>query len=139
MTEIILSLIALVSAPVSAIITSRLQRAKYRTEVEQLKSDVRSRQIDNDRKAIEMIMELVVEPLRKDMLGLQNKLDILTHAIEQIHKCPYADNCPVSAELQRTSQSGEANEGGGERGDNGGKRRGTASPASGEEGNRGGN
>lgn len=108
MTEIILAVIALASAPLSAWLTSRLMKAKYAQEVEklkaevaQMKSDVRSRELDNDRKSINMVMELVVEPIRKEMKSLQRKVDRLTNAIDKIPSCPHSANCPVSRELQR--------------------------------------
>lgn len=77
---------------------------KLRAEVKQTLADVRGRELDNDKKAIEMIMELVVEPLRKDMVQLQEKVDTLTNAIEKVNSCPHADNCPVSHELRRSKK-----------------------------------
>lgn len=114
MTETLLSaLVAIVVAPLSALLTAIFLRSKHRAEVEKLRaevkqtlSDVRSRELDNDKKAIEMIMQLVVEPLRKDMLQLQEKVDTLTNAIEKIKSCPHADNCPVSYELRHPKEGG---------------------------------
>lgn len=110
-TEIILALIAIVAAPLSAWLSSRATRSKYSAEVEQLRaevkktlSDVRGHELDNDKKAIEIIMELVVEPLRRDMKLLQCKLDRFTNAIEKINTCPHADNCPVEHELRRAKE-----------------------------------
>lgn len=74
---------------------------KLKAEVAQMKSDVRSRELDNDRKSINMVMELVVEPIRKEMKSLQRKVDRLTNAIDKIPSCPHSANCPVSRELQR--------------------------------------
>lgn len=108
MTEIILAAIALVTAPLSAWLTSRLLKAKYaqeveklKAEVDQMKSDVRSRELDNDRKSIEMVMELVVEPIRKEIKSLQRNIARLTNAVDKIPSCPHSANCPVSRELQR--------------------------------------
>lgn len=109
MTETILTaIVAIVSAPLAAFLTAIFLRSKHRAEVDKLRAeinqilaDVRSKELDNDKKAIEMIMELVVEPLRRDMLQLQEKVDILTNAIEKINSCPHADSCPVSHELRR--------------------------------------
>ena len=70
-------------------------------EVKQPLADVRGRELDNDKKAIQMIMELVVEPLRKDMVQLQEKVDTLTNAIEKVNSCPHADNCPVTPPLRQ--------------------------------------
>lgn len=121
MTETILAgIVAIITAPLSALLTAVFLRSKYKVEVSKLNaeveklraevketlSDVRGKELDNDKKAIEMIMELVVEPLRKDMLQLQEKVDTLTNAIEKINSCPHADDCPVSHELRRTKESG---------------------------------
>lgn len=114
MTETILAaIVAIITAPPSALLTAVFLRSKHKAEVDQLRadvqktlSDVRGHELDNDKKAIEMIMDLVVEPLRKDMLQLQEKVDILTNAIEKVNSCPHADNCPVSHELRRTKESG---------------------------------
>ena len=114
MTETILAAsAAIITAPLSALLTAVFLRSRHKAEVDQLRadvqktlSDVRGHELDNDKKAIEMIMELVVEPLRRDMLQLQEKVDILTNAIEKVNSCPHADNCPVSHELRRTKESG---------------------------------
>lgn len=114
MTETFLAAIAaVITAPLSALLTAVFLRSKHKAEVDQLRADVqktlsevRGQELDNDKKAIEMIMELVVEPLRKDMSRLQEKVDTLTNAIEKINSCPHADNCPVSHELRRAKESG---------------------------------
>lgn len=110
MNEILLALIAIVASPLTAWLTSVLMKAKanqevalLKAEVEQMKADVRSRELDNDRKAIETMMDLVVNPLRREMESLRRKVDRLTHAIEKIPSCPHSDNCPVSRELQRNA------------------------------------
>lgn len=115
MTETILAaVVAIITAPLSALLTAVFLRSKHNAEVDKLRAevkqtlaDVRGRELDNDKKAIEMIMDLVVEPLRKDMKSLQNKVDTLTNAIEKINSCPHADNCPVSHELRHAKRNGE--------------------------------
>lgn len=114
MTETILAgIVAIITAPLTALLTAVFLRSKHKAEVEKLRAevkqtlaDVRGRELDNDKKAIEMIMDLVVEPLRKDMLQLQEKVDILTNAIEKVNSCPHADNCPVSHELRHAKENG---------------------------------
>lgn len=121
MTETILAaIVAIITAPLTALLTAIFLRSKYNAEVEKLQAevkqtlaDVRGRELDNDKKAIKMIMELVVEPLRKDMVQLQEKVDTLTNAIEKINSCPHADNCPVSHELRRQKESGAGKPNGG--------------------------
>lgn len=117
MTETILAAItAIVTAPLTALLTAIFLRSKHKAEVDKLRAevretlaDVRGKELDNDKKAIQMIMELVVEPLRRDMLQLQEKVDILTNAIEKINSCPHADTCPVSHELRRPKKDGAGN------------------------------
>ena len=128
MNDIILALIAIVASPLTAWITSLLMRSKanqevalLKAEVDQMKADVRSRELDNDRKAIETMMDLVVNPLRKEMESLRRKMDRLTHAIEKIPSCPHSDNCPVSRELQRNAEPEPGDPGPG-RGKGGGRR-----------------
>lgn len=114
--NILLPVVAtIVTAPLSAWLMSRLLKSKHeaeiaklKTEVEQMRSDVRSRELDNDKKAMNMLMELVVNPLREDMIGLQNTVKRLTNAINKIPYCPYSDDCPVSRELQSTPTGGVA-------------------------------
>ncbi|MBD5199230.1 MAG: hypothetical protein HDS83_02395 [Bacteroidales bacterium] len=110
MTETILCAItAIITAPLSSLLTAIFLKSKYNAEVEKLRAEVRDtlaevrgKELDNDKKAIQIIMELVVEPLRKDMKQLQQKVDTLTNAIEKINSCPHADSCPVSFELRRS-------------------------------------
>ena len=124
MTETILAAItAIVTAPLTALLTAILLRSKhkaeddklnaegekFRAEIKEPLSDVRGKELDNDKKAIHMIMELVVEPLRRDMKQLQQKVDILTNAIEKINSCPHADSCPVSYELRRPKKGDAGN------------------------------
>lgn len=109
--QIVLPLIsAIITAPISAWLMAKLLKSKHeaeiaklKTEVDQMRSDVRSRELDNDRKAIAILMELVVEPLRVDMTSLQNTVKRLTNAINKIPYCPYSDDCIVARELQNSA------------------------------------
>ena len=104
---------AIITAPLSAWLMSKLLKSKHeaeisklKAEVEQMRSDVRSRELDNDKKAITMVMELVIEPLRVDMISLQNTVKRLTNAINKIPYCPYSDDCIVARELQNSAADG---------------------------------
>lgn len=117
MTETIVAAIAaIITAPLAALLTAIFLRSKYKVEVDKLRAevretlaDVRGKELDNDKKAINMIMDLVVEPLRKDMKQLQQKVDTLTNAIEKINSCPHADSCPVSHELRHPKKGDAGN------------------------------
>lgn len=100
MTVIITTVLGLVGTVAGTLLGNRNGKQKGLAEVEQLRAEIRDKQLDTDRKAIQMIMELVVEPLRRDMKALQHKVETLTNAIEKIHECRYADDCPVARELR---------------------------------------
>ena len=55
-TELILALVAIVATPITGWLSAKTAKAKYaaeldkmRAEVEQMQSDVRSRELDNDK------------------------------------------------------------------------------------------
>ena len=96
--NIILPLItAIVTAPVASWLTSRLQKREYEekirqlhAEVEKVKSEVKSNELENVRKASNMLMEQIVEPLRKEMTRLRNEVNRFRKALEDIPRCPHA-------------------------------------------------
>lgn len=110
-TEIILALIALVSAPVGGWLTAKLLRRKYDAEVAKLQAEVKSAQIntrgdelDNVKKAMDILMEQVVEPLKREMNGIRREISRFRKAVEQANTCPHRDNCPVRDELQKSEK-----------------------------------
>ena len=111
--NIILPLIAaIVTAPVASWLTSRLQTREYEekirqlhAEVEKVKSEVKSNELENVRKASNMLMEQIVEPLRKEMTRLRNEVNRFRKALEDIPRCPHADECPVQFKLRELEKS----------------------------------
>lgn len=110
-TEIILALIALVSAPVGGWLAARLLRKKYDAEVAKLQAEVKAAQIntrgdelDNVKKAMDILMEQVVEPLKREMNGIRKEMSRFRRAVEQANTCPHRDNCPVRDELQKSER-----------------------------------
>lgn len=117
-TEIILALIALVSAPVGGWLAAKLLRRKYdaevaklQAEVAKLQADVKAAQIntrgdelDNVKKAMEILMEQVVEPLKREINGIRRELSRFCKAVEQANTCSLRDNCPVRNELQKSER-----------------------------------
>ena len=105
-TLIVNALVAAVSGPLGAWLNSKMLRAKYRTEVDklraelaQLRTDTRGHELENVRKATEILMEGVVTPLKSEIKQLRYELNRMRRAIEKIPSCPHADTCPVSHEL----------------------------------------
>lgn len=80
---------------------------KYRQEVEKLRAEVegakvntRSDELDNVKKAMAILMEEVVEPLKKEINAIRKEMARLRKAVEKVNACPHAAACPVRRELQ---------------------------------------
>ncbi len=106
LTIIVSSLVAAVSAPIGAWVNSKILRQKYDIEIGQLKaemqkklSDVKDSELENVRKASDILMENIVKPLETEMKSLRRDVNKFRKAIEKIPSCPMADNCPVSRQL----------------------------------------
>lgn len=111
-TEIISLVFGVVSAPVSLWIQKVLLHGKYKAEIEQLraeieasKTDTRGDELENVKKAMAILMEQVVEPLKKEIHAIRKEVARLRRAVEKVNSCPHADRCPVRAELQKPEDS----------------------------------
>ena len=106
LTIIVSSLVAAVSAPIGAWVNSKILRQKYDIEIGQLKaemqkklSDVKDSELENVRKASDILMENIAKPLETEIKSLRRDVNKFRKAIEKIPSCPMADNCPVSRQL----------------------------------------
>lgn len=107
MTTLIVSgLVAAVSAPVGAWVSSKILRQKYNLELGQLRAEMESKlsavkksELDNVREASDILMDNVVKPLKTEIQSLRRDVNKFRRAIEKIPTCPIADTCPVSREL----------------------------------------
>ena len=109
----IISLVAaIISAPLSAWLTAILLRKKYDVEVEQLraqvkvsKAETRGDELENVKKAMAILMEEVVEPLKKEINEIRKELARFRRAVEKVNTCPHADiACPVRDELRHAEK-----------------------------------
>ncbi|MDY3979029.1 MAG: hypothetical protein SOZ00_03315 [Tidjanibacter sp.] len=105
-TSIILAIIAIVAAPITAWLTNRLDKRRYKaeisrlnSEVARLQSDTKKGELENVRRANEILMEQIVEPLERQIKKLSTNVSKLEKAIGQISACPHAADCPVNREL----------------------------------------
>lgn len=80
---------------------------KLRQTKEQMQEDTRGKELDNEEKASKIVMEYVVEPLKKEMNSLRIEVQRFREAVEKIPTCPMSQECPVNKELKK----GEKNEG----------------------------
>ena len=107
-TTILLAIIgsSAISGSLGAWLGSVLTRDKYKAEIDALRADVASKlsavensELDNVRKANQMLVETVVAPLQKEITSLRRNVDKFRKAIEKIPGCPHANECPVSRQL----------------------------------------
>lgn len=112
-TEVALAIIAIVAVPISAWISAKLMRQKYRVEIEGLKADLdkkltetRSTELDNVRQGNDILMQQIVEPLKDEIKYLRNDVNKFRKAIENISNCSYRAECPVSRELLSDEKNG---------------------------------
>lgn len=107
-TTIILAIIgsSTISASLGAWLGSILTRDKYKAEIDALRAEVaakmsavESSELDNVRKANDLLVATVVVPLQKEITSLRRNVDKFRKAIEKIPGCPHANECPVSRQL----------------------------------------
>ena len=117
-TLIISSIFAMVSAPVGAWLGAKLQSQKNKTEIDSLRAEVQKKfagvkdsELENVRKANDILVEGVVQPLKKEINSLRRDVDKFRKAIEKIPSCAHADNCPVSRQLQTLEERTEPADG----------------------------
>lgn len=117
-TIIVSAIVAAVSAPLGAWVNSKILKQKYeievgklRAEMEEKLSSVKNSELDNVRKASDILMENIVKPLKTEIQSLRRDVDKFRKAVEKIPSCPMADNCPVSRELLNPEAVGEVRAG----------------------------
>ncbi len=111
-TLIVPSIVAAIAAPVGAWVSSILLKGKYKAELDSLRVDIQSKvadannsELDNVRKANDILVDSIVTPLKKEIQTLRKDVDKFRKAVEKIPACPAADHCPVSTELQRSERN----------------------------------
>lgn len=91
-----------------------IDRRKYIQEVEKLKAEVQAAQVntrgselDNVQKAMQILMDQIVEPLKQEINAIRKELGKLRRAVEKSNTCRFTANCPVRSELQKPDKVGE--------------------------------
>ena len=114
LTIIVSALVAAIATPIGAWVGRKLERAKYRIELDKLRAEmkdklaeVKSHELDNVRKAADILMESIVPPLQAEINNLRNDVARLNNALERIWNCRYIQHCPVKFELLLAPKSGE--------------------------------
>ncbi len=73
---------------------------KAQADADKTKVDVETHRILNDEKVSQLLMEMIVKPLKTEINALRKDVRNLQRAISKISDCPHADDCPVRRELQ---------------------------------------
>ena len=114
-TIIISALSAAIAAPVGAWVGRKLERDKYRIELDRLRAEmkdklaeVKSHELENVRKAADILMESIVPPLQREITNLRNDVQMLKTVLDRIWGCRYIDRCPVKHELLLHPKGGGA-------------------------------
>lgn len=105
-TIIVSALVAAIATPIGAWVGRKLERDKYRIELDNLRAEmkdklagVKSHELENVRTASDILMESIVPPLKAEIINLRNDVQRLNKALERIWGCPHVDRCPVKFEL----------------------------------------
>lgn len=105
-TIIVSALVAAVAGPLGSWIGRKVERAKYEVEVGKLRAElkdkiaeVKSHELENVRKASDILMESIVPPLQDEITKLRNDVQRLNVALERVWGCPHVERCPVKYEL----------------------------------------
>ncbi|MDR1543068.1 MAG: hypothetical protein LBS50_01400 [Prevotellaceae bacterium] len=71
-------------------------------QAKKAEQDTKAAEIDNEKKAAEVLQEYIVSPLKDELKALRKEIKKLRGAISLISDCPHAEKCPVRAEMQRS-------------------------------------
>lgn len=120
-TIIVSALVAAIATPIGAWVGRKLERDKYRIELDNLRAEmkdklagVKSHELENVRTASDILMESIVPPLKAEIINLRNDVQRLNKALERIWGCPHVDRCPVKFELLLHPQGDGAEPDGGD-------------------------
>lgn len=105
-TIIVSALVAAIAGPLGSWVGRKVERAKYEAEVGKLRAElkdkiaeVKSHELENVRKASDILMDSIVPPLQDEITKLRNDVQRLNIALERIWGCPHVERCPVKYEL----------------------------------------
>ncbi len=110
--SLILPLVAaIVTAPLSSWLTAKLLREKHNIEVDQLKAqvlalkaDTKGDELKNVREGASILMEEIVEPIKKEINAVRRELARFRKAVEKGTSCKHYSVCPIIHELQRSEE-----------------------------------
>lgn len=92
------TLIALLTLKSTAL-KARAEAEKARAEAERAKADAETVRITNAEQATRILVENIVEPLKKEFNATRREMARLRKALDKANTCTHRDECPVLYEL----------------------------------------
>ncbi len=112
----------LTAVPIGVWVGARMVRTKYQAEIDDLRADVKKKiadaqnqELENVRKAADILVASIVPPLESQINKLNNEVARLNDVLESIWGCPHIAVCPAKHRLLQPQKGG----GGAERGRDG--------------------
>ena len=98
------TLIALLTLKSTAL-KAKSEAEKARAEAERAKADAETVRITNAEQATRILVENIVEPLKKELNATRREMARLRKALNQAGTCDHSANCPVLHELRLQKDS----------------------------------
>lgn len=106
-------------AALTALLTLGPTLRKARAEAEKAKADAETVHIDNAEHATRILIENIVEPLKKELSATRREMARLRKAIDGANDCQHRADCPVLHELRELPKTDPELDGGENRGKRG--------------------
>lgn len=103
-------------AALTALVTLGPTVRKAKAEAEKAKADAETVRIDNTEHATRILIENIVEPLKKELSATRREMARLRKAIDGANDCRHRADCPVLHELRELPKTDPERDEGGERG-----------------------
>lgn len=97
-------------ATLIAVVTLKSTVQKAKAEAERAKADAETVRIDNAEHATRILIDNIVEPLRKELNATRREMARLRKALDSASTCEFHSTCPVLGELRITNEDGRRTE-----------------------------
>lgn len=99
--------LAELGALITTIVMLKPTKQKAEEDIHQTQATTRGTIIENDEKSTKLLMEYIVEPLKKEITALRREISALRRAVQKANSCRYHDDCPVIQDIQSRAEGKE--------------------------------
>ena len=71
-----------------------------RSKLKKVSAEARRLDLENSEKATDLLLENIIEPLKKELYETRTEITLLRQAIHAANNCQFVTTCPVIAQLQ---------------------------------------